>query len=151
MSNTPRLSKRTVAAAMLLASCSPQTGPAVPDNRAIVTDFARLFYTERNVRAAFEAYVAEDYTQHNPGITDGRDAAVALLDPMFSQAGREFRIKQIIVDGDMAVIHVHAIPSPGERGASVFDMYRLEGGKIVEHWDAIQPVPETSANTHPMF
>jgi predicted SnoaL-like aldol condensation-catalyzing enzyme len=140
-----------LALGVLTVACSPANQPAAPDNRAIVTDFARLFYTERNVRAAFETYVARDYTQHNPGIVDGREAAVALLDPMFSQPGREFRIKQIIVDGDMAVIHVHAIPSPGERGASVFDMYRLEGGKIVEHWDAIQPVPETSANPHPMF
>jgi predicted SnoaL-like aldol condensation-catalyzing enzyme len=140
-----------MAIGFLTMSCTSATEPTTPDNRAIVTDFARLFYTERNVPQAFETYVAEDYTQHNPGITDGRDAAVALLDPMFSEAGREFRIKQIIVDGDMAVIHVHAIPAPGERGASVFDMYRLEGGKIVEHWDAIQPVPETSANAHPMF
>ena len=143
-------------AALLLAACSPTPdSPTVADpteaNRAVVTDFARLFYTERNVVAAFETYVADDYTQHNPGIADGRAAAVALLDPMFSQPDREFRIKQIIVDGDMAVIHVHAIPAPGQRGASVFDMYRLEGGKIVEHWDAIQPVPETSANPHPMF
>jgi predicted SnoaL-like aldol condensation-catalyzing enzyme len=140
-----------LALGLLTMSCSPASEPAAPDNRAIVTDFARLFYTERNVRAAFETYVAPDYTQHNPGIADGREAAVALLDPMFSQAGREFRIMQILVDGDMAVIHVHAIPSPGERGASVFDMYRLEAGKIVEHWDAIQAVPETSANPHPMF
>lgn len=143
-------------AALLLAACAPETEvPAMTDanaaNRAAVTDFARLFYTERDVRGAFATYVAEDYTQHNPGIADGRAAAVALLEPMFSEPSREFRIKQILVDGDMAVIHVHAIPAPGERGASVFDMYRLADGKIVEHWDAIQPVPETAANPHPMF
>jgi predicted SnoaL-like aldol condensation-catalyzing enzyme len=145
-----------IAFCLLTTACSggqapEETGQAMPDNRAIVTDFARLFYTERDVPKAFGTYVVEDYIQHNPGVADGRDAAVAMLDPMFSEAGREFRIKQILVDGDMAVIHVHAIPAPGERGASVFDMYRLEGGKIVEHWDAIQPVPETSANPHPMF
>lgn len=126
-------------------------GPAQADNRAVVTDFARMFYTERDVRAAFETYVAEDYIQHNPGIADGRAAAVERLVPMFAESGREFGVRQIIVDGDMAVIHVHAIPTPGARGASVFDMYRLENGRIVEHWDAIQPVPETSANPHPMF
>ena len=141
---------------LLAAACSGTETPtateeSAPDNRAIVTDFARQFYTERDVRAAFETHVAPDYTQHNPGIADGRAAAVDLLEPMFSQPGRTFTIKQILVDGDMAVIHVHAVPAPGERGASVFDMYRLEDGKIVEHWDAIQPVPETSANAHPMF
>ena len=141
--------------ALLVAACSAPAPPAPADpnaaNRAIVTDFARLFYTERDVPRAFETYVAQDYIQHNPGVADGRDAAVAALAPMFIEPGREFRIKQILVDGDMAVIHVHAIPAPGERGASVFDMYRLADGKIVEHWDAIQPVPETSANAHPMF
>lgn len=121
------------------------------DNRSVVADFARLFYAERDVQQAFESWVAPGYIQHNPGIADGRDAAVAALAPMFAEAGREFRIKRILVDGDMAVIHVHAIPKPGAPGASVFDMYRLENGRIVEHWDAIQPVPDRSANDHPMF
>nr|WP_246359308.1 nuclear transport factor 2 family protein [Sphingomonas yantingensis] len=122
-----------------------------PDNRAIVADFARLFYFERDVKAAFNRYVVSDYVQHNPGIPDGRAAAVAALAPMFSQPGRVFAIKRILVDGDMAVIHIHAIPTPGSRGASVFDMYRLKNGRIVEHWDAIQPVPEQARNAHPMF
>ncbi|MEZ5742430.1 MAG: nuclear transport factor 2 family protein [Sphingomonadaceae bacterium] len=143
-------------ACLLLAGCAASAtgvGSASPttDNRAIVADFARLFYTERNVPEAFERYVAEDYIQHNPGIANGRAAAVAALAPMFSEPGRKFEIRQILVDGEMAVIHVHAIPEPGSRGASVFDMYRLSKGKIVEHWDAIQPVPAQSANPHPMF
>ncbi len=145
-----------LAFSLFTASCTAADAPTsieqdATDNRVIVTDFARLFYTERDVRSAFETYVVEDYVQHNPGVTDGRAAAIAVLEPMFSEPGREFRIKQILVDGDMAVIHIHAIPEPGARGASVFDMYRLENGRIVEHWDAIQPVPETSANDHPMF
>ncbi len=122
-----------------------------PDNRAIVTDFARLFYVERDVQGAFATYVARDYIQHNPGLADGRDAAVAALAPMFADRTKSFEIKRILVDGDMAVIHIHVRPTPASRGASVFDMYRLKGGKIVEHWDAIQPVPEKSANPHPMF
>ena len=122
-----------------------------PDNRAIITDFARLFYTERKVSQAFETYVAPNYIQHNPGIADGRAAAVAALATMFGDPAKRFTIEQILVDGDMAVIHIHAIPKPGSHGASVFDMYRMKNGKIVEHWDAIQLVPETSANPHPMF
>jgi len=141
-----------LAAVSLLAGCNSPTPEADgPDNREIVTEFARLFYSERKVPEAFEIYVAEDYIQHNPGIEDGRAAAVAALDPMFREPGRRFEIKRILVDGDMAVIHVHAIPGPGARGASVFDLYRLVDGKIVEHWDAIQPVPSESRNDHPMF
>ncbi len=122
-----------------------------PDNRAIIIDFARLFYTERDVKRAFETYVSPDYIQHNPGIADGRDAAVAKLAPMFADRVKSFSILRILVDGDMAVIHLRVRPTPDARGASVFDMYRLKGGKIVEHWDAIQPVPEKSENPHPMF
>ncbi len=147
---------RTLAtlAALLLLGCQHQaldTDLQKQTNRAIVTDFAHIFYTERDVKRAFETYVRSDYLQHNPGIADGRNAAVSALRPMFSQESREFRIHKIIIDGDMAVIHVHAIPEPGARGASVFDMYRLEDGKIVEHWDTIQPIPEKTVNDHPMF
>jgi predicted SnoaL-like aldol condensation-catalyzing enzyme len=121
------------------------------DNRDIITDFADIFYTQRDVRRAFETYVHPDYIQHNPGIADGRDAAIAALGPMFGDGHHSFEILNILVDGDLAVIHVHARPAPDALGASVFDMYRLEQGRIVEHWDVIQPVPETSANDHPMF
>ena len=121
------------------------------DNRAIVSDFARLFYTERNVSAAFEAHVSEHYIQHNPGLPDGREPAIVALTPKFAKDGASFEIKRILIDGDMAVIHVHVRPEPASRGAAVVDMYRLEKGKIVEHWDVIQPVPEQSQNAHPMF
>lgn len=130
----------------LLAGASHQA-----DNRAIITDFARFFYTDRDVAGAFERYVAPDYVQHNPGLADGRAAAVAALGPMFADRDKTFTIKRILVDGNMALIHVFVRPTPESRGAAVFDMYRLEHGKIVEHWDAIQPIPENAANSHPMF
>ncbi len=141
----------TYASLILAVSMALEAATPAPDNRAIVTDFAHIFYTERDVPRAFEIYVVPDYIQHNPGIPDGRDAAIAALAPMFSDRTRNFEIKQILVDGDMAVIHIHARPTPDSKGASVFDMFRLENGKIVEHWDAIQMVPENSANPHPMF
>jgi predicted SnoaL-like aldol condensation-catalyzing enzyme len=120
-------------------------------NRRIVTDFARTFYEKRDVDAAFKAHVAVDYIQHNPGIADGRQAAIDALKPMFSKPGARFEVKRIIVDGDMAVIHLFGRGDPATRGAAVADIYRLSKGKIVEHWDILQPMPETSANPHPMF
>ncbi|WP_062345950.1 nuclear transport factor 2 family protein [Novosphingobium sp. CCH12-A3] len=126
-------------------------GPVAADNRRIVEDFARMFYVERDVRQAFETYVAPDYIQHNPGVPDGREAAIALLQPMFSDRNRSFEVRKILVDGDLAAIHIFARPDPAARGAAVADFYRLKDGKIVEHWDVIQPIPEKSANAHPMF
>ena len=146
---------RTVALltlAAVLGACSPseRTDPA-SRNREVVHDFARIFYQERDVRRAFETHVASDYIQHNPGIADGRDAAIAALAPMFSNPGARFEVKRILVDGDLAVIHLFGQGDPATWGAAVADIYRLKDGKIVEHWDVLQPMPETSANAHPMF
>lgn len=143
--------------AAALGMAALMLGGAAPDpdlterNRAVVQDFARLFYAEKNVRAAFIAHVAPDYIQHNPGLPDGREAAIAALEPKFSDPKASFEVKRILVDGNHAMIHLHARPEPGARGAAVADLYRLENGRIVEHWDVIQPVPPTSANPHPMF
>ena len=90
--------------------------------------------------AAFEKYVAEDYIQHNPGIADGRSAAIAALTPKFSNANARFEIKRMLVDDDFAMIHLHARISSDARGGAVADMYRLKGGKIVEHRNVLQPV-----------
>lgn len=120
-------------------------------NRAIVQRFVELFYYKREVRQAFETCVAEDYVQHNPNILDGREAAIAFLEPMFSRAGSRFDVKRILVDGDLAAVHLHGQPSGNEPGGAVVDLFRLQDGLIVEHWDVLQPMPERSINPHPMF
>ena len=126
--------------------------PALTEaNRAIVEKFVDLFYRQKLVREAFETCVVEDYVQHNPGIADGREAAILALEPMFSKPTFMVEVKRILVDGNMAVVHLHARTSSEERGGSVMDMFRLENGKIVEHWDVLQEIPEESANPHPMF
>lgn len=120
-------------------------------NRAIVTRFADLMYVHENPRAAFEAYVAPAYIQHNPGIADGRDAAVRALVPLFAKPQGSFEIRRILIDGNLAAIHLLSHHVPGDRGTAVVDIYRLRSGRIVEHWDVLQSVPATSANPHPMF
>jgi predicted SnoaL-like aldol condensation-catalyzing enzyme len=120
-------------------------------NRAIVLEFVDLFYRQRRVREAFERHVAEDYTQHNPNIPDGREAAITMLAPKFANPQAIFDVKRVLVDGDLACVHLHGAPAPGTLGAAVADLFRLAGGKIVEHWDVLQPVPEKATNPHPMF
>ena len=121
-------------------------------NREIVTRFINLFYTQGRVREAFMTYVAPGYIQHNPVATDGRDAAIAALEPYFASQPNALReVQRIIVDGDLAAVHVRLRQNPQDRGFAVVDILRLEHGMIVEHWDVIQAVPERSANSHPMF
>ena len=121
-------------------------------NREIVTRFVTLFYTQGRVREAFMTYVAPGYIQHNPVAQDGRDAAIAALEPFFASQPHAMReVQRIIVDGNLAAVHVRVRQNAQDRGFAVVDILRLENGMIVEHWDVIQPVPEHSANPHPMF
>ena len=121
-------------------------------NRQIVERFIDLLYRQGRVREAFETYVHEDYIQHNPLAPDGRAAAIAALEPYFaSQPDAVREVHRIIVEGDLAAVHVRARQNPQDRGFAIVDILRLADGKIVEHWDVIQAVPEQSANPHPMF
>ena len=74
---------------------------------------------------------------------------VAFLKEKFPNSKSE--IKRAIAEGDYVVLHVHSVREPGQRGRAIVDIFRLENGKIVEHWDVIQDVPETAANTNTMF
>lgn len=145
--------KKIIAAIALLglAVTGAQAKSPTERNRAVVQDFARIFYADKDVERAFLKHVVSDYIQHNPGISDGRQAAIDALKPMFSRPGAQFDVKRIIVDGDMAVIHLLGRGDPATPGAAVADIYRLKDGKIVEHWDILQPMPAKSANPHPMF
>jgi predicted SnoaL-like aldol condensation-catalyzing enzyme len=110
------------------------------DNRALVSRFVEQFYAHKDVNGAFETYVADNYIQHNPGLPDGRAAAQAALAPMFATAGAQFDVKHVLVDGNLALIHLFGRGDPNTSGASVVDLYRLHEGRVVEHWDVIQPI-----------
>ena len=120
------------------------------DRRAFFGGFADLMYARKDVRAAFDTYVALDYVQHNPGLADGRDAARDALADMFADPAFSVEVVRTLVDGDLCALHVCA-RRHGEPVGAVVDLYRADGDRIVEHWDVIQPWPTTSANDHPMF
>ena len=119
-------------------------------NRAAFLDFVRLYYGERKVREAFDRYVAEDYQQHNPHIADGREAAVAWLLKMTTGSTVRMDIRRITVDGDYAVVHLHASQGPADPGHVIMNLFRLQDGIIQEHWDVTQAVPATTASGRPL-
>ncbi len=120
-------------------------------NRRTVLAFYEKGLNEKDADAAL-AYVGDRYVQHNPNAADGRDGFrkfVAFLRDTYPQSHSE--IKRSFVDGDYVILHVHAVREPGTRGSAIMDIFRLEHGKIVEHWDVNQPVPEQAANGNTMF
>lgn len=96
-----------------------------------------------------EQYLAEDLIQHNPGLPDGRAPLVAFIEQFKRQLpdGR-FRVRRVIADGDLAVAHSLFVTGADGGAQAVVDIFRIVEGRIVEHWDVKEPVPETSANGH---
>ena len=121
-------------------------------NKRIVREWNALAINQRKPEEAVAKYLGPNYRQHNPGAADGAEPFIAAVNG-FAQTFPEFRMepKRIIAEGDIVVLHSHLIREPGDRGRAVVDIFRLENGKIVEHWDVVQEVPETSANNNTMF
>lgn len=140
----------TAAAAPAFAQeATPQCGRTI---QQIADGFIPLFYERGQVREAYETYVAEDYKQHNPHATDGRDAAIAFLEPFYERnPGHRMVVHRVLVEAPYIVVHLHGFSSPEDRGAAAVDILRVEDCQIVEHWDVTQPVPETSMNDNGMF
>jgi predicted SnoaL-like aldol condensation-catalyzing enzyme len=120
-------------------------------NRALVERLYRDFFNGRDLSVA-EQIVAENYIQHNPSLPDGRAILLRAFAAYF-QAAPELKVsvKRMVAEGDLVVVHSHWQDRPTDRGNAVVDIYRLENGLIAEHWDVVQPVPETAANANGMF
>jgi predicted SnoaL-like aldol condensation-catalyzing enzyme len=122
----------------------PCTGASAAD-RALVNSFADLLYRRRHIRAAFENYAAPDMIQHDPGLPDGTAAAIAELGPILSRPATSITIAHVLACQGYGVIHLrsHYGSSPGH---VIFDIMRIERGRIVEHWDVFQPISPSSVN-----
>lgn len=142
-----------IAAALVTLSAQPaEAKRCTLKPKEVATRFMTEFYVEKRVRSAFETWVDPGYIQHNPMAATGRDAAVAFLEPFFaSNPHIRYEIKRIIADGNLVAVHAHGRFAPEDRGIAVVDILRIQGCKVMEHWDVVQPVPEKSANTNGMF
>ena len=120
-------------------------------NRQAVLAFYEKGLNQQDAEAALK-YVGDRYIQHNPNAADGPDGFRKFIAFLRDKAPNSHSdIKRSFVDGDFVILHVHSVREPGTRGNAIIDVFRLEQGKIIEHWDAVQPVPETSANVNSMF
>jgi predicted SnoaL-like aldol condensation-catalyzing enzyme len=121
-------------------------------NKKIVLEFTDLAFIQRKPEEAVAKFHGPYYRQHNPSATDGSVAFIGFV-KWFAQTYPSFQIsfKRIIAEGDLVMTHSHLVREPGDRGNAIVDIFRLENGKIVEHWDVVQEIPETSANNNTMF
>jgi predicted SnoaL-like aldol condensation-catalyzing enzyme len=98
---------------------------------------------------AVDALFDSAYIQHNPNIETGAAALKRMLDRARAKYPHaEHRVKRLLVDGDLVAAHVHVIFEPGTEGFAVVDIYRIENGRIAEHWDVMQPVSGADARNN---
>lgn len=114
-------------------------------------DFYRMAY-EGNPRKATELYVGSEYIQHNPDVVDGIEGFIEYFERMQSEyPNKSIEFVRSIAEGDLVALHTHQIWEDIDEYITM-DFFRFdENGKIVEHWDSIQKIPETSTNENTMY
>ena len=120
-------------------------------NKKVVVDLYEAAINKKDFDAAMK-FFGPKYIQHNPGAPTGRRAS----SPSSPSCARNFRthhsdIKHVFADGDYVILHVHNVREPGTLGNAIMDIFKLENGKVVEHWDVRQEIPEKPANSNGMF
>jgi predicted SnoaL-like aldol condensation-catalyzing enzyme len=120
-------------------------------NKRVVVEYYETAFGGEPEKAV-ELYVGNRYVQHNPMAADGTEAFVGFVKWIRGEnPGMKLEIKRVVAEGDIVVTHSQLVLKPGEPGQALADFFRVEDGKIVEHWDVVQDIPAESANDNGMF
>ncbi|MBN1321289.1 MAG: ester cyclase [Thermoleophilia bacterium] len=109
--------------------------------RDVVLAFYEAALNEKDIEKTRQ-FLGDTYIQHNPWVADGPEGLlrfVAFRRDNYPESRNE--VKMVISEGDLVVLHVHSVVIPETPGRHIVDIFRVEGDKVVEHWDVIQDIP----------
>lgn len=122
-------------------------------NKDLVLSFWQEFFNDKDI-SAVDRYISEhEYSQHNPGVLDGREVFKEVFSGLFQGEFKqaEFKVVHVVSEDDLVGIHNLVKVSADDHGTVGFDLFRVKEGKIVEHWDVLQPMPIDAPNPKAMF
>lgn len=126
----------------------------VTDPRTVALDFFDTLLVKKDpATAAAKFFGPAGYIQHNPSVPTGpAEALVGAISGLFEKFPNwSTEIKRVIAEGDLVAVHHHVKQDANDLGLAVVDIFRVEDGKLVEHWDVVQPVPTEAKNDNTMF
>lgn len=126
-------------------------GNQLQRNKENAIAFYKMAYNG-NPTEAVNLYVGDDYVQHNPLVGDGKQPFIDYFNRMYSEyPEKSIEFVRSVAEGDLVALHTHQI-WPGNEEYVTMDFFRFDGnGKIIEHWDAMQQIPETAAHNNTMY
>lgn len=129
-----------------------QVGNNLSFNKRLAKECLDMIFNQHNPAQAVAKYIGANYRQHNPNAPDGPQGVIAYASG-YLKANPELRLefKRIIAEGDLVAVHSFLKPNSSDLGRAVVDIFRVEDGKLVEHWDVMQPVPLQAENRNGMF
>lgn len=121
--------------------------------KELVVAYMQEVWVNRNAEAVSKYVSSDTFIQHNPHLDNGLPALEGFLPHLFNNIMPEgtWEVKRVIAEDNMAVVHSLAKAIPDALGMAVVDIFRVEGGKIVEHWDVTTDVPEKTVSGNPII
>jgi predicted SnoaL-like aldol condensation-catalyzing enzyme len=139
-------------AAVLALAWAPLAHASPASNKALVLKVVKVLFNEHKVDVAFDNYFQPDYIQHDPMASTGAAAARAFFTKFYADhPAASAKVSHVLADGNLVAVHYLFKMDPAGKGFAVVDIFRIKGGKLAEHWDVIQPMPEKSANDNGML